>query len=94
LDENHPHKKITNKKNTIENPLLEVAFDYSQSLCHFSMFRGLFIGIKRILETLVISENLKVSLLVQVEDWKSNPIRKNIPNSSRFAVLYCGAFLA
>jgi hypothetical protein len=42
------------------------------------MFRGLFIEIRRGLKAIEIQEKLKLSLLVQVGDWKFNPRRKMI----------------
>jgi hypothetical protein len=60
----------------------------------FSMFIGLFIEIMRGLKTLEILKKSELSLLVQVGNWKFNPSRKMIPNSSRFVVFYCGAILA
>jgi TRAP-type C4-dicarboxylate transport system permease large subunit len=51
------HKYVWKKK-TRENLLLEVAFDSSPKLvCLSSIFGGIFIGIKRPLKALVISEN-------------------------------------
>jgi hypothetical protein len=54
------------------------------------MFRGLFIEIRRGLKALEIQEKLKLSLLVQVGDWKFNLSKKMITNSFRFAVFYWG----
>jgi hypothetical protein len=91
LDENHPHKKITRKKRkTRENPSWSSLWSFPKLVCLSSMFRGLFIEIRRTLEALENLEKLEVSLKVQIGDWKSNPRRKRISNSFRFLVLYCG----